>query len=239
MMAGFSRTGGRQALAAGLLLGTVLLPAGLLSQVSEASSGAPMNSAAPGVHEMAQRVDRHYNQMHSLKSAFTENYEGMGLQRTERGTLLLAKPGRMRWDYSSPAGKVFVLDGKYAWFYKQGDPQVQRIEAKKLDDLRSPLRFLLGHTQLEKELANLSLAPTANGQYKLTGLPKGQENRVTRLQLTVTRDGEITGIEIEETDGAITSFAFTDEQTNAPIAASVFRFVPPAGVPVVDMLPPV
>ena len=101
------------------------------------------------------------------------------MKRTESGTLLLLKPGRMKWEYSSPAGKLFLLDGKYAWFYTRGDPQVQRIPAKELDDLRSPLRFLLGHTELEKELSNLTLAPAPNGCFTLTGQPKGQEGRVS------------------------------------------------------------
>src|SRR3569833_2265189 len=100
-----------------------------------------------------------------------ESYEGLGRTRTESGTLLLQKPGLMRWDYSRPAGKLFLLDGKYAWFYSKGDPQVQRIEAKKLDDLRSPLRFLLGHTQLEKEVDHLTASPAADGKFALTGVP--------------------------------------------------------------------
>jgi outer membrane lipoprotein carrier protein len=198
------------------------------------AQGAPVS-----VHEMAQRVDRHYNQLHSLKAGFIESYDGLGMQRTERGTLLLLKPGRMKWDYSSPPGKLFLLDGKYAWFYTRGDPQVQRIAAKQLDDLRSPLRFLLGHTQIEKELTGLKLAPASNGQFTLTGQPKGQEKRVSRLALTVTAGGTITAIEIEETDGALTRFTFTGEESNAPISADTFRFTPPAGVPVIDTAPPV
>jgi outer membrane lipoprotein carrier protein len=145
----------------------------------------------------------------------------------------------MRWDYDSPPGKVFLLDGKYAWSYAPGDPQVQRIQAKQLDDLRSPLRFLLGHTDLEKEMSNLTLAAAANGGFVLSGQPKGQEQRITRLALTVTAAGTITGIEMEEADGALTRFIFTGEQTNAPVAPESFRFKPPAGVPVVDGLPPV
>jgi outer membrane lipoprotein carrier protein len=189
--------------------------------------------------EMALCVDRHYNQLHSLRTHFIESYEGMGMSRTESGTLLLLKPGRMRWDYSSPAGKLFLLDGKYAWFYSKGDPQVQRIGASKLDDLRSPLRFLLGHTQLAKEMDSLALAPAPGGEFSLTGQPKGQEKRVRRVTLTVTADGSITGIEVEEIDGALTRFTFSDEQSNAPVAADMFQFKPPAGVPVVDALPPV
>jgi len=140
--------------------------------------------------------------------------------------------------YSSPQGNIVLLDGKFAWFYTVGDAQVQRIPASELDDLRSPLRFLLGRTQLEKELTGLTAAAAPNG-FTLTGVPKGQEKRVTRLALTVTPDGTITGIEVGEADGAITQFTFTNEQPNAEIPAETFRFTPPTGVPVVDTLPPV
>jgi outer membrane lipoprotein carrier protein len=190
-------------------------------------------------HEVAQRVDRHYDSLHTLKADFSESYAGLGVRRMESGTLLLRKPGRMRWNYTMPAGKIFLLDGKYAWFYAQGDAQVQRMPAKELDDLRSPLRFLLGKTDLEKEMNGLTLATAANGMFTLTGQPKGQEQRVARLTLTVTAEGAITGIELEETDGALTKFVFTNEQPNAPVPENAFQFTAPMGVPVVDAMPPV
>ena len=213
--------------------------AAALSLHAEQSRSAKEMSARVDAHELAQRVDRHYNQLHSLKAEFTESYDGLGRSRTESGTLLLLKPGRMKWDYSSPPGKLFLLDGKYAWFYTKGDPQVQRIAAKELDDLRSPLRFLLGHTQLEKELDKLTLATGENGAYKLSGIPRGQEKRIHRLDLTVTPAGAITAIEIEETDGALTHFTFAGELPNAPVPPDTFRFSPPKGLPVVDAMPPV
>jgi outer membrane lipoprotein carrier protein len=200
---------------------------------------SPKDHAKDSALQLAQRVDRHYNQLHSLKAGFTESYEGLGIKRAESGTLLLLKPGRMRWDYISPPGKLFLLDGKYAWFYASGDSQVQRIAAKQLDDLRSPLRFLLGHTELEKELNNLTMASAPNGLFTLTGQPRGEEKRVARLTLTVTAEGAIAGIEVVETDGALTRFTFTGEAANAPVAPEAFRFTPPAGIPVVDALPPV
>lgn len=192
---------------------------------------------APSVHDVATRVDRHYNALHSLKAGFTETYRGMGMNRTESGTLLLVKPGKMKWDYSSPAGKIFLLDGKYAWFYTQGDSRVQRIPAKKLDDLRSPLRFLLGHTALEKEIDHLAVGPAANGGYTLAGVPKGQENRIKKMALTVTAEGVITAIDVDEMSGALTHFTFSGEQTNVAVPPSTFQFTPPPGIPVVDASP--
>jgi outer membrane lipoprotein carrier protein len=199
----------------------------------------PTEAQQPSPRDLAQRVDRHYNHLHSLKAQFTEDYEGLGRSRSESGTLLLLKPGRMRWDYAHPSGKLFILDGKFAWFYTNGDSQVQRIAAKQLDDFRSPLRFLLGHTQLEKEIDHLTAMPAANSTFTLTGIPRGQERRAQRLTLTVTAEGVITAIDIQETDGADTRFTFTGEQPNVPIPPATFHFTPPPGIPVVDALAPV
>jgi outer membrane lipoprotein carrier protein len=217
-----------------LLFASWLCPITLNAQKNPAPAAGPA-----AVHEVAQLVDGHYNKLHSLRAGFTESYEGLGMSRSESGTLLLLKPGRMKWDYTSPAGKLFLLDGKYAWFWSRGAAQVQRIQAKELDDLRSPLRFLLGHTELEKEFDNLKVSPGLEGQFTLTGVPKGQQNRVRRVSFNVTAVGAITAIEIEETDGALTRFTFTGEEPNAAIPENTFRFTPPAGVPVVDAMPPV
>lgn len=193
---------------------------------------------AQGNDAIIRKVDNHYNHLSSLRARYTEQYSGMGMTKTETGTLLLKKPGRMRWSYDTPAGKVFVLDGKYAWFYTPGDAQAQRIPAKELDDLRSPLRFLLGHTQLKKELNNLTVTPDGT-RFRITGVPKGMEQRVKLLTLDVTAEGAIETMKLEEVGGAVTSFNFSDMVENVPVKSSDFVFTPPAGVTIVKGLPPV
>ena len=162
----------------------------------------------------------------------------MGLHRSESGTLTLKKPGRMHWAYDTPVGKVFLLDGKYAWFYTPGDAQAQRIPAKQMDDLRTPLRFLLGHTQLKKELDGISVTPDASG-FRIAGVPKGMQQRVKELSLHVTAGGEITAMRVEEVDGATTEFNFTGMKENVSLTDSEFSFSPPAGVAIVNALPPI
>ena len=162
-----------------LLVGLLGFPLSLPSLL-----GAQENDA------LVRRVDDHYNHLSSLRAHYTEHYSGMGMDRTEEGMLLLKKPGRMRWSYAAPVGKVFVLDGKFAWFYTPGDAQATRVPAKQLDDLRSPLRFLLGHTQLKKELDNLTVVTDGSG-YWISGVPKGMEQRVKLLSLWVTATGAI------------------------------------------------
>lgn len=188
---------------------------------------------------LAARVDHHYNALHSLQVNFTQEYEGMGMNRREAGVLLLKKPGRMRWTYSQPAGKLFVLDGHNGYFYSPGDTTAQRVPVKELDDLRSPLRLLLGHTKLEKELHGLTMAPAGNGLYTLAGVPRGLEKRVSSFSITVTAQGLIRSMQIDETDGVRNTFLFSNEEPNAPAPDSAFVYTPAAGVQVVDGMPPV
>jgi outer membrane lipoprotein carrier protein len=187
---------------------------------------------------VVRRVDDHYNHLASLRAHYVEHYSGMGMDRAEKGTLLLKKPGRMRWSYAEPVGKVFVLDGKYAWFYTPGDAQATRVPAKQLDDLRSPLRFLLGHTQLKKELDNLTVVVEGSG-FRIAGVPKGMAQRVKLLTLEVTAAGAIETMRLEEVDGAVTEFAFSEMQENVPVKDADFVFTPPVGVSVVNGLPPI
>ncbi len=194
-------------------------------------------SAQTDVHALAAKVDQRYDHIHSLEARFTETYTGAGMSRTESGTLLLKKPGRMRWDYDQPRPKLFLSDGQTAWFYVPGEHQARRTPVKQLDDLRSPLRYLLGKTKLEKELEGLSLAPDQQpvnpGDVVLRGVPKGMRDRVEQTLLEVAPDGLIVRIVIEELDGSTTEFRFLQQKENVELADQQFHFVPPPGVEVV------
>ena len=192
----------------------------------------------PDVHALADAVDSHYNHLHTLQAEFTEIYSGAGVERTESGTLWLKKPGKMRWEYRSPREKLFVSDGKAAWFYVPGEQQVRRTAVRKLDDLRSPLAFLLGKTRLEKELQALSLAPDVPpltaGDMVLRGVPRVLANRVSQVLLEITPDSRISRIVLEEVDGATTDYRFSAEQEDVRMADQRFEFSIPDGVEVVD-----
>lgn len=186
---------------------------------------------------MADKVDQRYDHMHSLEANFTENYSGGGMTRAESGTLRLKKPGQMRWDYDQPRPKLFITDGKTAWFYVPGERQARRTPVKQLEDLRSPLRYLLGKTKLEKELDGLSLAPDEKplnpGDVVLRGIPKGMGDRVAQTLLEIAPDGLITRIVVEELDGSVTEFRFHQQKENVQIPEQQFHFAPPPGVEIV------
>ena len=199
---------------------------------------ASADDSARSVKTIADGVDRRYNSMQSLETGFTESYRGPGVIRQESGTLWLKKPGRMRWEYREPKPKLFVSDGKTAWFYVPGEPEVRKAAVKNLEDLRSPLRYLLGKTKLLKEFDGLTLDPDAKpvvaGNVVLRGVPKAMPYRVSQVLLEITPQYEIQRIVIGEVDGSETEFHFSGQKQNLPLAENRFKFNPPSGVEVVD-----
>lgn len=193
---------------------------------------------AEDVHTRARAVDDHYNHLRSLQADFTQIYRGNDAERTESGTLSLKKPGKMRWQYRSPKEKLFLSDGKNAWFYVPGDRQVRKTSVNKLDDLRSPLAFLLGKTKLEKELQGLSAAidipPLRPEDTVLRGVPKTLAERVGQIVLELTPDNYIARIIIEEIDGATTEYRFENQRENIEFSDEQFRFAPPPGTEVIQ-----
>jgi outer membrane lipoprotein carrier protein len=194
--------------------------------------------AQSDVHAIADKVDQRYNHMQTLEAQFTESYSGAGMTRKESGTLLLKKPGRMRWDYDEPRPKMFLTDGSTAWFYVPGEKQVRRTPVKDIGDLRSPLRYLLGKTKLEKEFVGLAIAtdakPVNAGDIVLRGVPKGMQERVSQTLMEIAPEGMITRIVVEEMDGSVTEFRFLQQKENVQIADTRFKFTPPPGVEVVQ-----
>lgn len=185
-----------------------------------------------------QAVDHRYNHLHTLVADFTEIYTGAGAERTESGTLWLKKPGKMRWEYRSPREKLFLSDGKEGWFFVPGEQQVRKISMRKLDDLRSPIAFLLGKTRLEKELTGVAVAtdvpPLSAGDTVLSGAPVGMADRVSQVVLEITPDHRIARILLDGTDGSVTEYRFTNQQEDVEVPDSRFQFIPPPGTEVIE-----
>jgi outer membrane lipoprotein carrier protein len=193
---------------------------------------------AQDIHQLAHAVDDHYNRLRSLESDFTEIYRGDGAERVESGTLSLKKPRKMHWEYRSPKEKLFVSDGEAVWFYLPAERQLRKTTLKKLDDVRSPLAFLLGKTKLENELRGLSKAvdqsPLGAGDTVLRGVPIAMAGSVSEVLLEIAPSNQIVRIVLEEADGATTEFRFARWKENVEMSDGQFHFAPPAGVETVE-----
>ena len=205
--------------------------------------GFDPSARAQDIRQLAHAVDDHYNHLRSLQADFTEIYRGEGTERVEAGTLWLKKPRKMRWEYRSPKEKLFISDGQAVWFYLPAERQLRKTTLRKLDDLRSPLAFLLGKTKLENELRGLSKvvdqSPLSPGNTLLRGVPQGivpqsMAGQANEVQLEITPSDQIVRIVLMGADGATTEFRFASWKENLELSDSRFQFTAPPGVETVE-----
>lgn len=191
-------------------------------------------AGANETERLIQHIENRYNAAQTLSVRFVENFEFQGHRRpAESGTLTLRKKGKMRWDYSQPAGKLFISDGKTVYLYTPTGNRVEKMPVRDTEDMRAPLAFLLGHLDLKKEFTNFNERTTSEGNW-LSASAKNDRVPYESVQMLVGEDGEIERLKILGRDGATMAFAFEGEQINTPVPDSSFRFAIPQGAEIVD-----
>jgi outer membrane lipoprotein carrier protein len=153
--------------------------------------------------------------------------------QVERGILYLRKPGKMRWNYEAPAGKVFLSDGKNVVLYTPADNRVEKSKLKESEDLRAPLAFLLGKLNFWKEFREFS-SRLENGMVWVTALPNSDQAAYSMVEFLISPDFRIQKVRIKGQDSSQLDFSFANEQLNATFSPSLFAFAPPPGAEVVQ-----
>jgi outer membrane lipoprotein carrier protein len=189
-------------------------------------------AADPRLDTLLQSVETRYNHAKTLQVLFTEQYTPPGRpSRTESGVLLLRKPGRMRWDYSQPKGKLFISDGKSLWLYTPADNRAAKMKLQASEDMRAPLAFLLGKLHFTKEFRNIE-ARLEGSDTRLTAEPTSDNLPYSRVEFVVTPDSHIRQVKVTGYDKSVLDFTFAQEKMDPPLDAKLFRFEPPPGVEV-------
>ena len=185
--------------------------------------------------EVLKGVEARYNRAGTLAVHFEQRYlQGGRAQRAESGELSLRKPGRMRWQYEQPAGKLFVSDGKFVWFYSPAENRAERSKLKSVDDFRAPLAFLLGKLDFRRDFGQFEFKE-AGGESQIVALPKNDRTPYTRVEFTVTGDNVIRRLVVQGADATVMEFVFSAERVNPALSEALFRYAPPAGAEVVEV----
>jgi outer membrane lipoprotein carrier protein len=204
-----------------------------------------------------RRMESTYRKAANLRANFLERYfENGSIVRVESGTAYFRKPGKMRWEYEKPEKNLFLVDGKNAWFYTPVDHTATRIPARQSDDWRTPLALLAGEGKLSRVCDRVLTAklpvlpesnlPTVSGSgfecilknaaKDSSADPHGEST--SRVFLEISVKGDLARVVVQSPGSVLTEFRFKDWEVDPPLAESLFHFVPPPGVVIVDGLLP-
>jgi outer membrane lipoprotein carrier protein len=192
-----------------------------------------------GAPELAQVLQRKIDSIKDFSADFTHTYEGGVLHKvvTERGRLLMKKPGKMRWDYTAPEPKLFVSDGVKMYSYIPEDKQVIITTVPAGDEATTPTLFLSGKGSLTRDYtpALVDLPPgMAAGGRTLKLVPRSRQREYDWLMLVIDPGSlAIRGLVTVDAQGGKSSFSFTNLKENVGLADKEFAFKIPRGVDVV------
>lgn len=179
-------------------------------------------------------IDRAAGAIAGKEAQFRHSFTAKGFKKAqvESGNVLFGSMPRMKWTYISPEQKLFVFDGSRSWFFVPSDRQVTVAtldEAKKRE-----LPFLLIGDAAARA-RNFNVSEKKQGNLIVTTLqPKAKGALVRSAVISITpADHLVRRIEYTDRDGNRTIFEFSGyHPQSAPPEA--FRFIPPAGVQVVQ-----
>ncbi|MGH7970013.1 MAG: LolA family protein, partial [Limisphaerales bacterium] len=128
-----------------------------------ARSAASSSAKQLPLDEFIAKVQSSYHDVKAIRADFSQTYDAGGGTRVESGTVVFARGGRMRWDYSKPEKKVFLSNNKEVLLYLPGQQQLNRSSVKQSADYRVPFRLLLSRFDLKKVFDKFE---DANNQFK-------------------------------------------------------------------------
>lgn len=194
----------------------------------------PLAAQTGDLKPLLKRVEKRYNAAKTIKVLFEQTYAAQGkAPRTEKGELFLRKPGRMRWEYTVPAGKLFQSDGKFVYFYSPSTNRAERTRLKESEDMRAPLAFLLGKLDFNRDFTSYQARVDGTGTI-IKAIPKNERLPYTSVDFTVTPQGEITRLLVTGQDNAVVEFRFAEEKLNPALSDRLFQFALPPGAQLVD-----
>jgi outer membrane lipoprotein carrier protein len=202
---------------------------GFLLAVTALPGAEPVDLA-----RLLKGVEDRYNSVLTLELTFEQTYIAPNrLRRVESGSLRLRKPGRMRWEYTKPDGKLFISDGSSYWYYSVLARRAEKMKLKEAEDIQAPLAFLIGKLDFQRDFGKFLVQP-ADGLVTITAEPKNpQKSPFAQVAFTVGPDSRISTLTIRSQDGATMIFQFSSEIRNPALNDAIFTFVAPPGVEVV------
>jgi outer membrane lipoprotein carrier protein len=215
----------------------------VLALLAAVSGNAQSRAGDSSAQDLAQALQRKYDGIKDFSAEFTHSYRGGVLKKeiVEKGRLLVKKPGKMRWQYTSPEQKLFVSDGVKMYSYIPQDKQVMVTSIPPDDQITTPTMFLIGKGNLTRDFSASIVDPPAGappGTRALKLVPKKPQREYDWLLLEVAPQTlQLRGLVTSDAQGGLSSFSFTNLKENTDVADKEFAFTIPRGVDVVTDTP--
>ena len=187
--------------------------------------------------QLVRLMETHYARVGSMRISFEQTYVKRfhGPQGTEKGRILIKRPGKLLWEYTSPRKKLFVIDGKKLWIYEPDNRQVFWSEVRE-SALPASVRFLWSKVSLADEY-DVKYIPRSKfggpGLKVLKLKPKKRSPHYRYVLFVIDGQGRVHKSIVYSHQGDKNIVVFKNTSENVSVKDDLFRFTPPKGVQVI------
>jgi outer membrane lipoprotein carrier protein len=179
------------------------------------------------------RLNAFFAERGVMRADFVQTVQGAAFAQPEesRGTLVMQRPGKFRWDYTQPYEQQIVADGKQLWIY---DVDLEQVIVKPLDAALgdTPALLLSGSGSVAERFEITPLDDRGDGLLWLRLKPKRDDTGYNEVRLGFGPK-HLRSMELVDGFDQLTKLAFANVEVGVSLPADTFVFVPPKGVDVV------
>ncbi len=188
-------------------------------------------------------LQKRYESARDLRADIVQTTRSVALganaseQMTSTGSVVFAKPGKMRWSYLEPEPSLVVSDGETLWIYDPVFREAQKLPATEGYLSGAAIQFLLGAGEIRRDFEISALTCEASSA-ELQLLPRNPSSYEKLHVLVDSNTGDLLKTTVYFVLGNVTEVAFSNVERNLDPAADLFRFDPPADVRVIELEQP-
>jgi outer membrane lipoprotein carrier protein len=202
-----------------------VVPTGTSHATEPAAQGAPAD-----VSRIIASVEKKYADVHTIQAAFTQSKSDAFGKVEQDGDVVLQRPTRMRWRFTTGEQSEFVTDGGTLWIYTKADNQVLRMTDTS-QATNTANAFLTSLDSLDEMFVVTLVAQDAGPTLDL--VPR-EATMYKRIRLSLDPSLVLRAVVFTDVYDNVTDLRFRDVKLNGPVDPSIFTFVAPAGAAVID-----
>jgi len=193
--------------------------------------------AAGSAEDIARKLQGTYEKTASFQAEFTQttSLQQSRRERNGEGSMVIVKPGLMRWDYRKPDKQVFICDGQTMSMYFAQAAQLMVMSAKEYLQSDVTYAFFLGTGDILRDFEpRLPKADYCCGEIpSLQLFPRVEHGQVEHLDVWLDERTLIKRLKIVDHFGSITELNFSNIRLNQKVERNIFKFTPPPGTEIV------
>lgn len=207
---------------------------------SQPAAAQPTTTADAKLDAVVDSIQKTYDATTDFSGSFVQRYTYTLLRRTQesRGTVKFKKPGLMRWDYTAPDKKSFVVDGKSLWLHQPADQNAFVNACFQQDGLTASVAFLWGQGRIREQFDVKWFAGVFGDKtdHHLELIPKQGNTVFAKLILVVDpKTSRVKQSIVVDPSGNVNQFIYSDLKFSQNLSDKAFQFTPPAGTHVARM----